>query len=73
MLKKILLFLVVAGVIGGSVGYYLFNKKVPSMADETSKIAVSAEQLFTAFDTDEAAATAKYVGKIVAVNGQGRE
>ena len=73
MLKKILLFLVVAGVIGGSVGYYLFNKKVPSMADETSKIAVSAEQLFTAFDTDEAAATAKYVGKIVAVSGQVRE
>ncbi len=73
MLKKILLFLVVAGVIGGSVGYYLFNKKVRSMADETSQIAVNAEQLFTAFDTDEAAATAKYVGKIVAVSGQVRE
>lgn len=73
MLKKILLFLVVAGVVGGSVGYYLFNKKVRSMADETSQLAVSAEQLFTAFDTDEAAATAKYVGKIVAVSGQVRE
>lgn len=73
MWKKILLFLVVAGVAGGSIGYYLFNKKVPSMAGKKSEMTISAEELFTAFDTDEAAATAKYVGKIIAVSGKVRE
>ncbi len=73
MLKKIVLFLVVAGVIGGGVGYYLFNKKVPSMATEKSELAVDASQLFAEFNNDEAAATAKYVGKIVTVSGKVRE
>lgn len=73
MLKKILMFLIVAGVLGGGVGYYLFNKKVDSMAGEKSEMTVTAEQLFAAFDTDEAAATTQYVGKVITVSGQVRE
>lgn len=73
MLKKIVLFLVVAGVIGGGIGYYLFNKKVPSMATEKSDLAVEASQLYAEFNNDETAATAKYVGKIVTVTGKVRE
>ena len=69
MLKKILLFLVVAGVLGAGIGYYMFNKKVPSMASEKSEAAIDAAQLYQEFETDEAAASAKYVGKIVAVSG----
>ncbi|MCB9333526.1 MAG: hypothetical protein H6574_20900 [Lewinellaceae bacterium] len=69
MLKKILLFLVVAGVLGAGIGYYMFNKKVPSMASEKSEVAIDAAQLYQEFETDEAAASAKYVGKIVAVSG----
>lgn len=70
MLKKIVLFLIVAGVIGGGIGFYFFNKKVPSMADQKSELTVQAAQLFDEFNTDEAAATAKYVGKIVTVTGK---
>ncbi len=73
MLKKILMFLIVAGIVGGGAGYYLFNKKVESMAGEKSELTVTAEQLFTAFDTDEAAATTQYVGKVITVSGQVRE
>ena len=73
MLKKILIFLVVAGLVGGSVGYYLFNKKVPSMSSQASDLSVTAEQLYSEFDTDEAAATTKYVGKIITVSGKVRE
>ncbi|TNE50716.1 MAG: hypothetical protein EP344_17140 [Bacteroidetes bacterium] len=69
MVKKILLILAVAAVFGGGIGLYYFNKKVPSMATEKSELTVTASELFDAFDTDEDAATAKYVGKIVAVTG----
>jgi hypothetical protein len=69
MLKKILLFLLVAGVFGAAIGYYFFNKKVPSMASEKSEMAIDAAQLYKAFEDDEDAASAKYVGKIIAVSG----
>lgn len=73
MLKKIILFLVIAGAFGGGIGYYLWNKKMPSMANQKSEVVIGAAQLFSEFETDETAATAKYVGKIVAVNGKVRE
>lgn len=73
MLKKIVIFLFVAGLIGGGAGYYFWNKKVPSMAGETSVVAIDAGQLFSEFANDETAATAKYVGKIVTVTGKVRE
>lgn len=73
MLKKILLLLVVAGLAGGGVGYYLWNKKMPSMQGQRPDITVNAGQLFADFNDDETAATAKYVGKIIAVSGKVRE
>lgn len=73
MLKKILLFLLVAGLLGGGVGYYLWNKKVDPMAGQKPDFNVSAEQLFNEFSNDETAATARYAGKIVAVTGKVRE
>lgn len=69
MLKKILISLGVVGVIGAGIGYYFFNKKVPSMATEKSEVAIDAAQLYQEFETDETAASAKYVGKIVTVSG----
>jgi hypothetical protein len=73
MLKKIVIFLLVAGALGAGIGYYMFSKKVPSMAGEASVLSVSAEQLFADFSADETAATAKYVGKIVTVTGKVKE
>lgn len=73
MLKKILLLLLAAGLIGGGVGYYLYNKKMPSMAGQKADVTIPAEQLFNEFNNDETAATARYVGKIVAVTGKVRE
>lgn len=73
MLKKIVPTLLIAGVITGGIGLYLYNKKMPSMTTEESELEIGAVQLFEAFEADEAAATAQYVGKIVAVTGQVRE
>lgn len=69
MLKKILLLLGIAIVVGGAIGFYYFNKRVPSMATEKSELAIDAAQLYQEFETNEAAASAKYVGKIITVSG----
>lgn len=72
-MKKIALILLAFAVIGGGIGFYFFNKKVPSMAGEQSDVAVEATQLFQAFEADENAAHAQYGGKIVTVRGTVRE
>ncbi len=69
MLKKILIFLLIAGAVGAGIGYYLFNKKVPSMATNKSELAIDASSLYQEFQDDETAALNKYLGKIVAVTG----
>jgi hypothetical protein len=73
MLRKIIFFLLLSGVTAGLVGLFLYNKKMPSMATEQSELSVGAYQMFDEYSTDEAAATAKYSGKVVAVTGQVRQ
>lgn len=72
-MKKILLVILVIAVAGGSIGFYFFNKKVPSMAGERSDLAVEASALYEAYEADEVSAHAKYGGKIVTVTGAVRE
>jgi len=69
-MKKILIGLVLAAVIGGSIGYYMYNKPVDKMAQMTADENVSAEQLFTDYETDEMAANKKYLDKVLVVKGQ---
>jgi hypothetical protein len=73
MLKKILLFGLVALVIGGGVGYYLYNK--PHEAIGKANFTITATDLAAEFDKDETAANAKYIGKdgnmiVVQVSGK---
>ncbi len=72
-MKKIALILLAVVVVGGGIGFYLFNKKVPSMAGQQSDVAVEATLLFQAFEENEDAAQAQYGGKIVTVRGTVRE
>lgn len=69
MWKKILLPLLFVALTGGAIGYYFYNKKMPSMAATKSDLAVDAASLYRQFQDDETAATAKYLGKIVTVTG----
>lgn len=73
MLKKLLIFLLVGGILGAGIGYYLYNQKVPSMANQSSELTVDAATLYTEYNDDEDAARAKYGGKIVTVTGSVRE
>ena len=70
MKKSIILVLAAAVVIGGVVGLYQFNKKVPTLDNVTADFTLSADDLFAEFDDNENAATSKYQGKIIEVNGQ---
>lgn len=72
-MKKLLLFLVVAGLIGAAYGYYLWNKPHENMAKADAAFTLSADQLLSDYMTDENAANAKYLGKIVAVTGRVKE
>lgn len=73
MKKRILWLAVLLAVIGGAAGLYFYNLKMPSMAGQKAEMAVSAADLYAAFEADEAAANARYLGKILAVEGQVRE
>jgi hypothetical protein len=50
-------------------GLYLFNLKHADLSKVKPAFIVSSGELYSAFQTDETAATAKYAGKVVQVSG----
>lgn len=72
-MKKILIFLLAAGLIGAAVGYYLWNKPHENMEKAKADVAIEAAQLFKEYNADENAANAKYLDKTIAVSGKVKE
>ncbi len=64
MLKKIIIAGVVFAVIGGSVGYYLWNKPVAKMGERDADLTIAATDLATQFDNT------KHLGKVIEVKGK---
>lgn len=50
-------------------GYKEFNRKAKSVAEQKANYSLKQEELFTAFSTDEKAATQKFGGKVIEVSG----
>ena len=72
-MKKFLIITVIL-VLGAAIyGYLEFNRGVESNAEAKSDVTISANELLTAFQTDEAAANAKYNDKVVEVTGAVRD
>ncbi len=69
-MKKVLIFLLVAGLVGGYTGYRMWNKPHQDIAAAKAEMAVEATALFAEFEKDEAAANAKYLTK--GANGEDR-
>ena len=61
---------IVIAVIAGTYGFYLFNKKVPTLHHTKADFELTADDLFNAFDADENAALAKYGDKVLSVSGE---
>lgn len=69
--RRTFLYIALALLVGGvSFGYYMWNKPHMDMSAAEATEVISAEALIKAFQADENAANAKYVGKIVAVSGK---
>lgn len=72
-MKRILYFVLALACLGGAIGYYLWNKPHENMQTAKADMAIDAAVLFNEFETDEAAANAKYLDKTVAVSGKVKE
>jgi long-subunit fatty acid transport protein len=72
-MKKATYLLLAAAVVAAAVGYRLWNKPHQDMAAAKADLTVDAVALYTAFDTDEAAANAQYLDKVIALSGKVKE
>ena len=68
-MKKVLIALVALGLIGAGIGFYMFNKTVPSTASMNSDYIMGADELLSAFENDENSANLKYLDKVIQVQG----
>lgn len=69
MKRKIIIGILILIVVGGSVGYYLYSKKVQNYAEDDPDFTVTATELIKAFDSDTAVAAKKFIDKKVRVIG----
>ncbi|RMG85235.1 MAG: hypothetical protein D6714_06295 [Bacteroidetes bacterium] len=69
-MKRALLLLFGLVLIGGYVGYKMYNKPHEDMSRAAAEIKITAPELFAEFEADEAKANAKYLDKIVEVSGK---
>ncbi len=69
-MKKLLLAILILGILGAAVGFYFYNKPLEAMAGQRADFKMSAEELYNAFDNDEEAANARYLGKVIEVTGK---
>lgn len=70
-MKKYIIFGILALIlIGLGIGFYMFNKKVPTLESTTPDFVVTANDLFDEFDTNETEALKKYENKVIEVTGE---
>jgi hypothetical protein len=67
-LKIVLVLVLIGACVGGFVAYKMWNKPFDDVTDMEG-IAVNADVLYKAFETNEQTANTTYVGKVVEVSG----
>ena len=71
--KILLLIVLFGGLLGGSIGLYLWFKPVPGIESLDTEISIPANDLFLAYEANENTANDKYLNKVVEVTGLVRE
>ncbi len=71
--KIFLLLLVLGGIVGGSIGMYLWFKPVPGIESLETELTIPANDLFLAYEADENSANEAYLNKVIEVTGLVRE
>lgn len=70
IMKKVIIIIVGIVVLGATYGFYLYNKKTPSLQNTSPDFTLSAETLYSKFSTDEKEALKIYEGKVIQVEGK---
>jgi hypothetical protein len=69
-MKRKFIFIAIAVIlVAGAVAAYLYFKPTPDIVQGSPDVSVTATELITAFEKDTAAASQRYLDKIVAVTG----
>jgi len=69
MKRNIMIIVLLLLVIGGFIGFRMFNEKTPDIVNKKPDAVVNAHSLVAAFDADTASAVKQYLDKIVEVTG----
>ncbi len=74
MNKRILIILITLAVVAGAIyGYREWNRGLEQANEVKAEVALTAEELFKAYTSDEAGANQKFTDKVVQVSGTVRE
>lgn len=68
--KKILLILLILGIMGGGIGFYLAMKVAPTAADSKPEKSFTSEQIIAEFEKNPTLADSLYRDKNIAVQGK---
>jgi len=68
-MRKILSIVLMLGLAGAGVAYYLWNKPHANMQTAKTDLTIEAAKLFEDFSNNEEAANAQYLSKTIAVSG----
>lgn len=71
--NNILLLLGTVAIFAGLVGVYFYQQKTPDASAYTTDLKISAEELYAAYESDEAAANERFLGKTIEVSGTVKE
>lgn len=69
MKKILILIIIIVTLVGGGVGFYLFNKKVAGLEKVKVDYKITASMLYDAFESQEQEANVKYLNKVLLVEG----
>lgn len=70
MRNQIIIGTLIVAASAGLIGLYMYNKKVPGLENVQADYSLSADELFDAFEQNEADALLKYENKVIAVTGK---
>ncbi len=68
-MKKLLIAAAILAILGGGIGYYMYNKPVEKMEGMTVDEQISATELFEIYEADELAANKRFLDKVMLVTG----
>lgn len=68
-IRNVLIAVLLLGLIGIITGIYMYTKKSPDLSKVKADFVLQVSELVNDFNQDEAAASAKYIDKVVEVTG----